>query len=387
MNHQTINVALVGAGWAGEMHAKAYEHTYGVNLERKVVCALESTLPEFAARHHFQSYTDDFETVLKDPEIDVVDIVTPPNLHKSMVIAALRAGKHVICEKPLTGYFGMAGDPERVGDVQKDKMLCQIRQDMAEIEQALSESGKRFFYAENWLYAPAFVRACQLILKKGTTVVQMRGIAGHKGSHAAYVRYWAKSGGGAVTRNLIHPVGAALYLKRLEMNAKGLSYGVASVYCDCSKVTEHIEKRHIAASPVDVEDFSHIILTFTDGTKATLTAADLYLGQALNLFEIYGNDAVFRCNYTPNNLLDAYFSDDKGIEDELIVEKSDHNLGRQHALVADELVRGYYGEIQYFVECVRENKEPISGFKLAKEAMEIVSLAYCSAEQGKRIDL
>lgn len=387
MDYQKVGVALVGAGWAGEMHAKAYEHTYGVNLERKVVCALEPTLPEFAARHHFQSYTDNFETVLKDPEIDVVDIVTPPNLHKSMVISALRAGKHVICEKPLTGYFGMAGDPERVGDVPKDKMLFQIRQDMAEIEQALSESGKQFFYAENWLYAPAFVRVCQLILKKGTTVVQMRGIAGHKGSHAAYVGCWAKSGGGTVTRNLIHPVGAALYLKRLEMNAKGLPYGVASVYCDCSKVTEHIEKRHIAASPVDVEDFSHIILTFADGTKATLTAADLYLGQALNLFEIYGNDAVFRCNYTPNDLLDAYFSDDKGIENELIVEKNDHNLGRQHALVADELVRGYYGEIQDFMECIRDNREPVSGFALAKEAMEIVSLAYCSAEQGKRIDL
>lgn len=387
MNYQKISVALVGAGWAGEMHAKAYEHVYGVNVERKVVCALEPTLPEFAVRHHFQGYTDNFDNVLKDPEIDVVDIVTPPNLHKSMVIAALRAGKHVICEKPLTGYFGMPGDPERVGDVPKNKMLRQIQKDIVEIEAALSESGKQFFYAENWLYAPAFVRACQLILKKGTTVLQMRGIAGHKGSHAGYVRYWNKSGGGTVTRNLIHPVSAALYLKRLEMNAKGLPYGVSSVYCDCSMVTERIEKRHIAASPVDVEDFSHIVLTFADGTKATLTAADLYLGQAINAFEIYGNDAVFRCNYTPNDLLDTYFSDGKGIEDELIAEKSDHNLGRQHALVADELVRGYYGEMQDFVECIRENKEPISGFKLAKEAMEIVSLAYCSAEQGKRIDL
>ena len=387
MNHQTINVALVGAGWAGDMHAKAYEHVYGVNVERKVVCALEPTLPEFAARHGFLSYTDDFDAVLRDPEIDVVDIVTPPNLHKSMVITALRAGKHVVCEKPLTGYFGTPGDPERVGNARKDKMLQRIQADMAEIEEALLKSGKQFFYAENWLYAPAFLRACQLIQKKGTTVMQMSGVAGHKGSHADYVRYWSKSGGGAATRNLIHPVGAALYLKRLETNAKGLPYGVASVYCDCSKVTEHIDKRHIAASPVDVEDFSHMVLTFADGTKATLTAADLYLGQATNTFEIYGNDAVFRCNYTPNNLLDAYFSDDRGIEDEQIIEKSDHNLGRQHALVADELVRGYYGEIQDFMECVRDGREPLSGFALAKEAMEIVSLGYCSAEQGRLIEL
>lgn len=387
MSKQNICVALVGAGWAGEMHAKAYEHVYGVNVDRKTVCALEPTLPEFAERHHFRGYTDSFEAVLRDPEIDVVDIVTPPNLHKSMAIAALRAGKHVICEKPLVGYFGSQGDPDRVGDVSKDKMLQQIRADIAEIEEALSESGKQFFYAENWLYTPAFVRACELIVKKGTTVVQMSGMAGHKGSHADYVRYWAKSGGGTATRNVIHPVGAALYLKRLEMSTKGLPYGVSSVYCDCSKVTERIEKRHIAASPVDVEDFSHIILSFVDGTKATLTAADLYLGQPLNTFEIYGNDAVFHCNYTPNNLLCAYFSDDKGIEGEEIVEKSDHKLGYQHALVADELVRGYYGEIQDFMECIRDSREPLSGFALAKEAMEVVSLGYCSAEQGKRIDL
>ena len=166
MNYQKISVALVGAGWAGEMHAKAYEHVYGVNVERKVVCALEPTLPEFAVRHHFQGYTDNFDNVLKDPEIDVVDIVTPPNLHKSMIIAVLRAGKHVICEKPLTGYFGMPGDPERVGDVPKNKMLRQIQKDIVEIEAALSESGKQFFYAENWLYAPGLVRAGFFILKK-----------------------------------------------------------------------------------------------------------------------------------------------------------------------------------------------------------------------------
>lgn len=382
-----ITVALVGAGWAGEMHAKAYEHVYGVCVERKTVCALEPSLPDFAGRHGFRVWTDRFEDVIQDPEIDVVDIVTPPGLHKAMAAAALRAGKHVICEKPLVGYFGVPGDPEPVGGTPKDKMLQQIRRDIAELEEARAKSGKQFFYAENWLYAPAFLRACEWIVKKGTTVVQMNGMAGHKGSHAEYVRHWSKSGGGAAMRNVIHPVGAALYLKRLEMSAKGLPYGVASVYCDCSKVTERIEKRHIAASPVDVEDFSHMVVTFTDGTKAILTAADLYLGQAVNTFSIYGNDVVFQCNYTPNDLLRAYFSDDRGIEDEEIAEKSDHNLGHQHAFVADELIRGYYGEMQDFMECIRDGREPLSGFALAKEAVEMVALGYCSAEQGRRIDL
>ncbi len=385
MRDGTLCVALIGIGWAGTMHAKALNHLCNMEIVRKTVCALEDTAGEFAARYGFEGYTSRFEEVIADPEIDVVDIVTPPNLHKEMTIAAVRAGKHVICEKPLLGYFGLPDDPPQIGAVSREKMLLAVRREMDEMEAAIRESGKTFCFAANWLYSPAFVRAAQLIRARKTTVVQMQGLVGHKGSPAPYVRYWNRSGGGTLARNMVHPLGAALYLKRMEMEARGLSFGVESVFCDCSQVTKEIENRYIAANPVDTEDWAHVVYTFTDGTKAVLTAADTVLGEARNTFDIYGNDAVFHCNFSPSHLLDAYFADERGIESEEISEKSDHNLGHKYVGICEETIRGYYAEMQDFMECIRDGREPRAGFALAREATELVQIAYCSAEQGRRV--
>ena len=387
MNGKTICVALVGAGWAGDMHARAYNHIYGVDVRRKTVCALEDGVPEFAARHRFEGYTHAFDDVLKDPEIDVVDITTPPNLHRDMIAAAMRAGKDVICEKPLTGYFGLPEDEEPIGRVSKEKMLREVRGAIDGIEAVMRETGRRFFYAENWVYAPAFRRACELIRSKGTTIVQMDSLAGHKGSPAAYVKHWARSGGGTLSRNLIHPLSAAIQAKRLEMEARGLEYGVRSVACDCSQVTKGIENRYIDADPVDTEDWAHVVLTFNDGTKATLTSGDTFVGESVTTFDLYGNDAVFKCRFSQSDLLDVYFSDDRGIEDEYFVEKNDSNAGHHRAIVSEEIIRGYYGEIQDFMECVRDGREPLSGFRLAREATELVQIAYWAAEQDRTLRL
>ena len=64
-----------------------------------------------------------FGELIADAGIDVVDICTPPNLHASMIVEAMQAGKHVICEKPFSGYFGRDGDAQPIGKhVPKAKM-------------------------------------------------------------------------------------------------------------------------------------------------------------------------------------------------------------------------------------------------------------------------
>ena len=387
MNNKTICVALVGIGWAGRMHARAYNHVYGIDVRRKTVCGLEENLSEFAQQFRFESCTRDFGEILRDPEVDLIDITTPPFLHADMIVKAMRAGKDVICEKPLTGYFGMPDDKKPVGNVSKEKMLREVRKTIDELEAVMNVTGRRFFYAENWIYAPAFIRACELMRSKGTTLVQMDSIAGHKGSPASYVKYWEQSGGGTLARNLIHPLSAAIYAKRLEMESRGLEYGVKSVACDCSQVMKHIENRYIEADPVDTEDWAHVVLTFRDGSKATLTSGDTFVGESVTTFDMYGNDAVFKCRFSQADLLDVYFSDDKGIEDEYFVEKNDSNIGHHRAIVGEEIIRGYYGEIQDFLECMLEGREPLSGFQIAREAAELTQIAYLAAEQNRTIVL
>ena len=387
MSSKSICVALIGIGWAGTMHAKAYNRVYGVDVRRKTVCGLEENLAEFAEKYHFETCTGDFEAVLRDPEIDVVDITTPPFLHADMIMRAMKAGKDVICEKPLTGYFGLPDDEKPIGAVSRAKMLREVRRTIDAIEAVMKATGRRFFYAENWVYAPAFIRACELMLAKGTTIVQMDSIAGHKGSPASYVKYWAQSGGGTLSRNLIHPLSAAICAKRLEMEGRGLEYSVKAVACDCSQVMKGVAHRFIQADPVDTEDWAHVVLTFADGTKATLTSGDTFVGESVTTFDMYGNDAVFKCRFSQADLLDVYFSDDRGIEDEYFVEKNDTNIGHHRAIVSEEIIRGYYGEIQDFMECLRDGRKPRAGFELAKEAAELTQIAYLAAEQGRRVAL
>lgn len=68
---------------------------------KTVVDISEALAKEAAARYGFDSYSSDWRRVVEDPEIDIIDIVTPNNSHAEIAIAAAKAGKHIICEKPL----------------------------------------------------------------------------------------------------------------------------------------------------------------------------------------------------------------------------------------------------------------------------------------------
>ncbi len=387
---KTIQVGMVGTGWAGAMHAQSYHRIYGVDFELRTVCSLDPELSVFADRHRFKYICQSADELISDPLIDVVDIVTPPDTHAGLIKKALAAGKHVICEKPVTGYFGQSGDKEPIGKVSKEQMLSHVLDEMNELEEAVKKSGRQFFYAENWIYSPPFLRASELVAAKKMKLLQIRGMTGHKGSHADHAAKWKYNGGGALIRQGTHPVAAALWIKRREAEARGETVGVASVLCDASAITGKMgaeERGYLHTRPFDVEDWAQLIITFSDGTKADITAGDIYLGNVINRLSLYGNQGVLHCNMTPNNLLDVYFSDEKGIEREHIMEKSDHNIGRQSALVSEEFIRGYNGELQDFLECIAGDREPKSGFALAKETLKVIYTAYLSAERGETVEM
>ncbi len=102
-----LNVGLIGYGFMGRTHSNAYSkvnHFFDLPYEpvRKVICGLEEAEAKaFAEKWGYQSHTTDWRKVVEDDAIDLVDICVPNNVHAEIAIAAAKAGKAILCEKPL----------------------------------------------------------------------------------------------------------------------------------------------------------------------------------------------------------------------------------------------------------------------------------------------
>ena len=121
-----LKIGLIGAGWMGKTHAMCYRAqplAFGGEPAVPVLEVVAEVNEEMASRAArelgFNRHTADWREIIDDPTIDIVDIDTPNDLHFEMAMAAIAAGKHVYCEKPLANdakeAFAMADAAEKAG--------------------------------------------------------------------------------------------------------------------------------------------------------------------------------------------------------------------------------------------------------------------------------
>jgi len=110
----TVNVCLVGQKFMGRTHSNAFGQVGKffdvpvLPVMHTIVGRDRAELEEFKDRWGWQNASVDWKTAVTNPDIGLVDIGTPNHLHAEMGIAALEAGKHVACEKPLAGTLADA---------------------------------------------------------------------------------------------------------------------------------------------------------------------------------------------------------------------------------------------------------------------------------------
>jgi predicted dehydrogenase len=386
-----VRIGLVGCGFVSELHMYAYKRVYGVDAEVRAVASRGDQVVEFAKKHHIGTTYRDFHEMIADQEIDAVDICTPPNLHAAMIVQAMQAGKHVICEKPFAGYFGRDGDKTPIGKhVPKSLMYERVMEEMDKTCTAIKATGKLFMYAEDWIYAPAMAKTVEVLNATRDKILFMKAEESHSGSHAAHAAQWATTGGGSLIRMGCHPLSAVLYLKQVEAKARGERIKVSSVTADIGNVAACLrpqEREFIKAKPVDVEDWGVLTLTFSDGTKGTVFSGDMIMGGVRNLIETYTNGGSLFANITPNNSLMSYLTDEEKLTGVYITEKVDRKTGWQYICLEEEWTRGYLQEIQDFMECVALERQPLAGLDLAYETIKMNYAGYWSADEGRRISL
>lgn len=110
-----VRVGIIGTGFGASLHLSAMR-----SLETLIPVAICSRRPERARAaaldHGIPSHLADYRVLVRDPNIDAVIVATPPHLHHAMAIAALEAGKHVLCEKPMARNLAEARDMLRIAD-------------------------------------------------------------------------------------------------------------------------------------------------------------------------------------------------------------------------------------------------------------------------------
>jgi len=239
-----LRVAIVGCGWVAGSHASEGHLALPAQFDLAVACDIDpSRATAFAVQYGIAETETSFDAVLARPDIDVVDICTPPSLHFPMTMAAMRAGKHVICEKPFVASLAMADQviaaqktsPARVMPIFQYRFGTGIEQVKAVIDSGLAGRG--------------YVHAIETAWKRGPDYYQV-----------VWRGKFATELGGVLLTQSIHMHDMMMYLV-------GPATAVAGF-----KTTR--------VNPIEVEDCAVASLRMADGSLVSLTAT---LGSQLQI--------------------------------------------------------------------------------------------------------
>lgn len=391
MNRAPVRVGFIGAGFAADLHVHGLHGVHGAPVEFAAVAASQPDSARcFAARHGVARVYETYQELLVDPEIDVVCICVPNSMHAPIVIAAAEAGKHIICEKPLTGAFGDSRGLSGVERALEERERA--RASAAEIADAVRVAGVLFLYAENWVYAPSVAKTKRLLAAAGGTIIDIRAEESHSGSHARRSRRRETAGGGSLLMLGSHAIGAALHLKDFEGRLRGETIRPIAVTAETARLYEIAAVREAQGGFLvddwsDVETWANVVISFSDGAKAAITASFAMLGGVRNILEVYTTNGAYRANMTPNNSLEAFTPDPEAFGAEYLHEKIETRTGWMSVSPDEDWSRGYPQEMQNFVEAVRGEAEPISDLRLATDVVDVIYASYLSAESGIRVEL
>ena len=383
VSRKTVRAGVVGSGFAAALHVHGIRRVYGTDVD---LVGVYSPTPANARRFadaHGLAALGSIEEVLDKSE--VVHVCVPPAAHEPIAVAALACDRFAIVEKPLTGYFG---DGSADFDGRGAPKQAALAGALASIERMLAAeqaSRGRILYAENWVHAPAIQKEREIVEKTGAQILWLHGEEAHSGSHSKAYGFWRLGGGGSMIGKACHPLGAALYLKRVEGRARdGRPIRPATVSARTHELTRlegYRDAGHLRTDYHDIEDFAAIHVTFEDGTVADIFASEIVMGGIHNWLEVCANNHRAICNINPNTAMLTYNPVDATFKDIYVVEKTGTKQGWQFTAPDEDQMTGFPQEIEAFYRTVAYGEEAESDSRLAADCISTIYSAYLSAER------
>jgi predicted dehydrogenase len=383
MDKKTVRAGIIGSGFAARFHYDALQRVFSTKVEIAGVYSVSADeLREFTETRKLKAFQDLDELI---GQSDILHICTPPVTHEPIVIAALKQHKHVIVEKPFTGYFG-DGSADFNGDTfSREKGLEETLKSIRRMLEAEKESEGVIMYAENWVYAPAIQKEREVLEKTGAQIIWMHGEESHSGSHSLAYGQWKFSGGGSMIGKGCHPLTAAIYLKHVEGRTRNgrpiRPQYISSRTHAITRMPGFQDEGHLRTTYTDIEDFAMLHVVFEDGTIADVFASELVLGGVHNWIEVNTSNHRTICNIHPNNAMQSYTPAEHHFKDVYVVEKTETKQGWSSMSPDEGWFAGYQHEMDAFYRTAAYGEAVESNSALAADVMATIYAGYVSAER------
>ena len=341
-----MKVGIIGAGFQADIHAAAFRMA---GEEAQVVAVASPTAghaEELARRRHIPRVFRDYRQMLAEPDLEMVTIAAPNALHAPMTVAAARAGKHVVCEKPLSMTLEEA-----------DQMIDACRR-----------AGVLLMYAEELFFTPKYVKAKEMAEQGAFGKVHLvKQSEKHFGPHAAWFWDVEQSGGGVF----------------MDMGCHGIAFcywflnrpAIRSVYCQMGT--------YVHAGKTRGEDESLCILEFAGGALGLVENSWARRGGMDDRVEVYGEGGVTYANLHMGNALPTYSEYGYGYA----VEKAPSTQGWSYPVFEELWNYGFPQEMRHFARCARGQEAPQATGEDGRVVLEALHAGYASAGRGAKVTL
>lgn len=342
--HPSVKIGIIGTGFVADIHANSIKQ----HVPEIEILAVASPTPgkaiSFARERHIPNAFVDYHEILRMPEIEMVLLALPNDLHCQVALDAAAAGKHVVCEKPLCRTLDEA-----------DRMI-----------EACRKAGVYLFYAEELLFAPKYVRARQLAdegaLGEPFLVKQWEE---HDGPHMPWFWDVNRSGGGVL----------------LDMGCHSIEFARCVFGKPRVKSVQATLGTYVHVDKTQGEDHSIVIVEYEGAKVGVAENSWAKPGGVDDRAEIYGSKGNTRADLLRGNALLTYSDIGYGYA----VEKAGSTKGWTFTMFEEAWNYGFPQEMRHFARCLRGVEAPIETAEDGKEVLKIILAAYQSAREGRKI--
>jgi len=303
---KVMNVAMIGGGFMGKAHAMAYAAmpmffwpAPAIPHRKIVVDVTDGAAEEARRRYGFEESSSDWRAVVGRADIDVVDICTPNHMHAEIAIAAAKAGKHIICEKPLARTVEEARamrDAVRAAGVTHMVAFNYRRTPAVALAKKYIEEGRigrilnfRGTYLQDWSADPDSPLSWRFQKK-----IAGSGTVGDIGTHVVDLAHY-----------LVGPIAEVIALTTTYNKTRPLQQG------GVDKLGAAEKARDVERGEVDVDDEVVSMLKFEGGAIGSLEATrNAYGRNNFITLEIHGTKGSIHFNYERRDELQVMFADD-----------------------------------------------------------------------------